>query len=62
MYNVLSQNGIPTPQYIVVNHLDPEEEAKFIEHEDSIEFNGKKLKKPFVEKSVSNVFLFHCPR
>ncbi len=54
VYQVLDAHGIPTSPHYIVNHLDPEEEARFEEHEDYVVINGVRLNKPFVEKPVSN--------
>jgi hypothetical protein len=41
------------PNYIVVNRDQPNEDVEtFIEDEDWIELNGKRVHKPFVEKPV----------
>ena len=51
-YRLLVSAGVPVSKHFIVDHLDPEQEAKFIEHEDYIEFSGHRMKKPFVEKPV----------
>ena len=48
----MDDNGIPTSPHWIVDHLDPVDEAQFIEAEDYIVIRGEKLDKPFVEKPV----------
>jgi inositol-hexakisphosphate/diphosphoinositol-pentakisphosphate 1-kinase len=48
-YEVLKAHGIPTPVHVIVDRDGPSPPT-VIEMEDSIEVNGVKLVKPFVEK------------
>jgi inositol hexakisphosphate/diphosphoinositol-pentakisphosphate kinase len=48
-YDVLKAHGIPTPIHVIVDRDSPIPPS-VIESEDSIEVNGVKLIKPFVEK------------
>lgn len=53
MYAKLEEYNIAVPNYIVVNRDQPNEDVDtFIEDEDWIELNGKRVHKPFVEKPV----------
>ena len=52
---MLDDFNIPTSTHFIVNHLDPEQEAKFEEYEDYIVINGFQMNKPFVEKPVYNL-------
>ncbi|GBG59071.1 hypothetical protein CBR_g24415 [Chara braunii] len=53
VYAKLEECGIPTPQYMVVNRDEHDKEiGVFIEDEDWIELNGRRMNKPFVEKPV----------
>ena len=54
-YSLLIGCGVPVVRHFVVDHNDPEQEAKFEEHEDHIVVNGQVLRKPFVEKPVSSI-------
>ena len=47
----MEENQIPTPNYCICDHLD--KNLKFIEHDNSIEIDGKEIHKPFVEKPIS---------
>ncbi|RYY35390.1 hypothetical protein EON62_02520, partial [archaeon] len=64
-YEVLTNNGIPTPPHILVDRASPVPPV-VIETEDAIEVNGVKLNKPFVEKPVDaedhNVYLYYPRR
>lgn len=48
------------PKYIVVNRDQPNQDVEsFVEEEDWIELNGKRVHKPFVEKPVDGKFHPH---
>lgn len=49
----LDEVGIPIPNYALVNRDFPDQEVDlFVEEEDYVEINGKRIFKPFVEKPV----------
>jgi inositol hexakisphosphate/diphosphoinositol-pentakisphosphate kinase len=48
MYELLTKHKVPTPRYVIVDHLNPE--CKFEYHDDHVVCDGVKLKKPIVEK------------
>jgi inositol hexakisphosphate/diphosphoinositol-pentakisphosphate kinase len=53
VYSRLDEVGIPIPNYALVNRDFPDQEVDhFVEEEDYVEINGKRIFKPFVEKPV----------
>lgn len=53
VYARLDEYGIPIPNYILVNRDFPYQEVDyFVEEEDYVEVQGRKIMKPFVEKPV----------
>jgi len=52
----LDEVGIPIPTYALVNRDFPDQELDhFVEEEDYVEINGKRILKPFVEKPVDGM-------
>lgn len=52
----LDEVGIPIPNYALVNRDFPDQEVDhFVEEEDYVEINGKRIFKPFVEKPVDGM-------
>eukprot|EP01138_Halocafeteria_seosinensis_P009466 gb/GECG01009674.1/.p1 GENE.gb/GECG01009674.1/~~gb/GECG01009674.1/.p1 ORF type:complete len:1580 (+),score=253.46 gb/GECG01009674.1/:1-4740(+) len=64
-YEVLKQHNIPTPRQLLLN-MDDDPPPQIREDEDSLEINGEKLSKPFVEKPVDaedhNVYIYYPRR
>ena len=52
MYQILNDNKIETPRYIVCDRSDLENMPEFEEFDDYLEINGETFHKPFVEKPV----------
>lgn len=65
VYTILAQNGIPTPRHVIYHDpLEyPEYKQTLVENEDSIEVDGVKIQKPFVEKPLDaedhNIYLYY---
>ena len=61
VYKICAQNDIPVPNHITVNR-DRELKDVFIEKDDYVEVNGKRIYKPFVEKPVDAEYeIFSLP-
>lgn len=52
VYQILNDNKIETPRYIVCDRSDLENMPEFEEFDDYLEINGETFHKPFVEKPV----------
>ena len=50
MYRRLQEWALPCSDFVAVDHLNPDDEALFIEKDDHIIHQGQLIKKPFVEK------------
>jgi len=64
VYRTLQENSIPVPRHIIVSRDYPGQEVPgFEEDHDSVQMNGVRISKPFVEKPVSgedhNVFIYY---
>lgn len=65
VYNILEQNGIPTPRHVIYHDPIeyPEYKQSLIENEDSVEVDGVKIQKPLVEKPLDaedhNIYLYY---
>lgn len=56
LWQRLDAVGIPIPNYALVNRDFPDQEVDhFVEEEDYVEINGKRILKPFVEKPVDGM-------
>ncbi len=62
MYEVMRQYGIPSPEYMAIDHLSPRVRT-LEEHVDYIVYDGRKMKKPFVEKPIDgddhNIWIYY---
>ena len=60
VYRILEENGVPVPNYAVMNSG---EENAIDEQEEYLEINGKRIEKPLVEKPISgedhNIYLYY---
>ena len=52
VYQILNDNKIETPRYIVCDRSDLDNMPEFEEFDDYLEINGETFHKPFVEKPV----------
>lgn len=58
LWQRLDEVGIPIPNYALVNRDFPDQEVDhFVEEEDYVEINGKRILKPFVEKPVDGMLV-----
>ena len=63
VYQILNDNKIETPRYIVCDRSDLENMPEFEEFDDYLEINGETFHKPFVEKPVryDQNYLYQIP-
>ncbi|KAK9865899.1 hypothetical protein WJX84_000442 [Apatococcus fuscideae] len=66
VYRKLMESGIPVPTHIIIDRdglAENENPEGFIETEDYVEFQGVKIKKPFVEKPADgddhNIYIYY---
>lgn len=50
MYRTMEEANVPCPDHIIVDHLNLAEAEELVEDDNFIEYRGKKINKPFVEK------------